>query len=66
MAPYHLISSTGQWFGVRATVACLANQTTCTFEDPTHALRRRARSALRTQGPSVADVVAFANAGSPT
>ncbi|CAN5606607.1 MCE family protein [soil metagenome] len=30
LLPYHIISSYGQWFQVRATVACLANQTDCT------------------------------------
>ena len=69
VAPYHLISSTGQWFGVRATVACLANQMTCTFEDPANALSGGSGPptiAGPEQGSSVADIVAFANAGAPT
>jgi phospholipid/cholesterol/gamma-HCH transport system substrate-binding protein len=68
VAPYHLISSTGQWFGVRATVACLANQTSCSFEDPAHAFSGASGPETLTgpeQGPSVADIVAFANAGAP-
>lgn len=35
LAPYHQISSYGQWFNVRAKVMCLANQTTCTREGAT-------------------------------
>ena len=69
VAPYHLISSTGQWFGVRATVACLANQMTCTFEDPANAFSGGTGPptiAGPEQGPSVSDIVAFANAGAPT
>ncbi len=68
VAPYHLISSTGQWFGVRATVACLANQATCSFEDPGHVFAGSGPETLTgpEQGPSVADIVAFANAGAPT
>jgi phospholipid/cholesterol/gamma-HCH transport system substrate-binding protein len=66
VGPYHLISSTGQWFGVRATIACLAAQTTCAFEDPSHALAPPETVAGPPQGHSVADIVAFANAGAPT
>ncbi|HEY8059013.1 MAG TPA: MCE family protein [Acidimicrobiales bacterium] len=69
VAPYHLISSTGQWFGVRATVACLADQMTCTFEDPANAFSGGTGPPTiegPEQGPSVADIVAFANAGAPT
>ncbi len=68
VAPYHLISSTGQWFGVRATIACLADQTTCTFEDPAHAFAGTGPETVAgpEQGPSVADIVSFANAGAPT
>jgi phospholipid/cholesterol/gamma-HCH transport system substrate-binding protein len=62
IGPYHLISSTGQWFGVRATVACLAGQTTCTFEDPTHTF------GVDTTGgasgtPQVSDIISFASPG---
>jgi phospholipid/cholesterol/gamma-HCH transport system substrate-binding protein len=32
LAPYHQISSYGQWFQVRLTVTCLAGQTICTDE----------------------------------
>ncbi|QYG92927.1 MCE family protein [Iamia sp. SCSIO 61187] len=32
LAPYHRISAYGQWFQVRLTVTCLANQATCTHE----------------------------------
>jgi phospholipid/cholesterol/gamma-HCH transport system substrate-binding protein len=65
VGPYHLISSTGQWFGVRATVACIANQSNCSFEDPSHAFGVET-VAGPPQGPSVADLVAFANDGAPT
>lgn len=68
VGPYHLISSTGQWFGVRATVACLANQMECAFEDPSHAFSGGGPETLvgPEQGPSVADIVSFANAGAPS
>jgi phospholipid/cholesterol/gamma-HCH transport system substrate-binding protein len=68
VAPYHLISSTGQWFGVRATVACLADQATCSFEDPSHAFAGSGPETIAgpEQGPSVADIVSFANAGAPS
>ena len=32
LAPYHQLSAYGQWFQVRITVLCLANQTTCVDE----------------------------------
>jgi len=32
LAPYHQISAYGQWFQVRATILCLANQSTCVQE----------------------------------
>jgi len=68
VGPYHLISSTGQWFGVRATVACLANQSNCSFEDPSHAGfgdPTSPMSAGTEQGSQLSDIIAFANAGSP-
>ncbi len=66
VGPYHLISSTGQWFGVRATVACLANQATCSFEDPSNAgLGPPDALSGPSQGSSVADIISFANAGAP-
>jgi phospholipid/cholesterol/gamma-HCH transport system substrate-binding protein len=67
VGPYHLISSTGQWFGVRATIACLANQTTCSTEDPTQSFGVDTTGGGPGSGtPSVADIVAFANPGAPT
>ena len=36
LAPYHLISSYGQWFQIRVVVACLANQTSLQQRDPRH------------------------------
>jgi phospholipid/cholesterol/gamma-HCH transport system substrate-binding protein len=66
VGPYHLISSTGQWFGVRATVACLANQMSCSFEDPAHAGFGSPEDLVGDSGaPTVADIVGFANAGGP-
>jgi phospholipid/cholesterol/gamma-HCH transport system substrate-binding protein len=66
VGPYHLISSTGQWFGVRATVACLANQSNCSFEDPGNAGYGSPEDVVGDSGaPSVADIVSFANAGAP-
>jgi phospholipid/cholesterol/gamma-HCH transport system substrate-binding protein len=66
VGPYHLISSTGQWFGVRATVACLAAQSTCTFEDPSHTFGVATTGAPDAGGgASVSDIVAFAGSGSP-
>jgi phospholipid/cholesterol/gamma-HCH transport system substrate-binding protein len=61
VGPYHLISSTGQWFGVRATVACLARQTTCSMEDPSQSF------GVGTTGgsgePSLSQIVDFASPG---
>ncbi|HWW52236.1 MAG TPA: hypothetical protein VNY84_00595, partial [Acidimicrobiales bacterium] len=34
LAPYTLISAYGQWFQIRVVYTCLAQQTTCTYEDP--------------------------------
>ena len=34
LAPYTLISNLGQWFQIRVVYACLAQQTTCVYEDP--------------------------------
>ena len=34
LAPYIEISKLGQWFAVRAVYACLANQTSCSYEQP--------------------------------
>ncbi len=66
VGPYHLISSTGQWFGVRATISCLANQTDCSFEDPSHmAFGPPEQLSGHEEGPSVSSIVAFANAGAP-
>jgi phospholipid/cholesterol/gamma-HCH transport system substrate-binding protein len=66
VGPYHLISSTGQWFGVRATVSCLANQADCSFENPTHAgFGPPEQLHGPGQGPSVSSIVAFANGGAP-
>jgi phospholipid/cholesterol/gamma-HCH transport system substrate-binding protein len=64
VGPYHLISSTGQWFGVRATIACLAAQTTCTFEDPSHAFGVDTTGG-GPEASSLDEVVAFANSGAP-
>ena len=62
VGPYHLISSTGQWFGVRATIACLAGQTTCSMEDPSQSFGVNTLNG-ESSGPSVADVIAFADPG---
>jgi phospholipid/cholesterol/gamma-HCH transport system substrate-binding protein len=34
LAPYTLISAYGQWFQIRVVYTCLAQQTSCTYEDP--------------------------------
>jgi len=62
VAPYHLISSTGQWFGVRATIACLAGQQTCTMEDPSQSFGVGSTPGGSGQ-PSIADIVSFASPG---
>jgi phospholipid/cholesterol/gamma-HCH transport system substrate-binding protein len=62
VGPYHLISSTGQWFGVRATVACLAGQQTCVAEDPTQSFGVSSTGSGSGQ-PSIADIVSFASPG---
>ena len=36
LAPYIEISSYGQWFQVQTVYTCLANQTGCSFDAPTH------------------------------
>lgn len=36
LAPYVEISSYGQWFQVQTVYTCLANQTACSFDAPTH------------------------------
>jgi phospholipid/cholesterol/gamma-HCH transport system substrate-binding protein len=33
---YTLISQFGQWFNIRVVYTCLAQQTSCTYEDPAH------------------------------
>ncbi|MCB1005373.1 MAG: MCE family protein [Acidimicrobiales bacterium] len=67
VAPYHLISAYGQWFQVRATIACLANQATCAKEDP---FRGSSVPVAGTdaRSPGLASIVGFANSGgsSPT
>lgn len=60
--PYHQISSYGQWFQVRLTVACLANQVTCTREDTTSGALPGPDTGDG-GGPTVADVVGFALSG---
>lgn len=67
VAPYHLISAYGQWFQVRATIACLANQTTCAKEDPFSGTGIPV-AGTDAEGPSIASIVGFANSGgsSPT
>jgi len=62
VGPYHLISSTGQWFGVRATVACLAGQQTCSMEDPSQSFGVGSTGGGSGQ-PSIADIVSFASPG---
>ncbi len=62
VAPYHLISAYGQWFQVRATIACLANQTTCAKEDPFGGTTIPV-AGTDAAGPSLASIVGFANAG---
>jgi phospholipid/cholesterol/gamma-HCH transport system substrate-binding protein len=61
VGPYHLISSTGQWFGVRATVACLAGQRTCSMEDPSQSFGVQSTPGSGT--PQVSDIISFANPG---
>lgn len=62
LGPYHLISSTGQWFGVRATIACLAGQTTCFMEDPTQSFGVGTTGGGSGQ-PAVGDIIDFASPG---
>jgi ABC-type transporter Mla subunit MlaD len=62
---YHLISSFGQWFNVRATVVCLAGQTTCFTEDATHNFGTPETISGPAVERSVTDIVRFANAGAP-
>jgi phospholipid/cholesterol/gamma-HCH transport system substrate-binding protein len=38
LAPYIQISQWGQWFAVQTVYTCLANQTSCTYYQPTNAL----------------------------
>ena len=40
LAPYIEISKLGQWFAVRAVYACLANQHTCSYEQPSNQPQR--------------------------
>jgi len=67
VAPYHLISSYGQWFQIRVTVACLAGQTTCAQEDPFTGAASPL-SGADAGNPGLAGIVGFANSGgnSPT
>jgi len=37
LAPYTEISSWGQWFQIQTVYTCLANETTCTYYEPTNA-----------------------------
>lgn len=63
VAPYHLISAYGQWFQVRATIACLANQTTCAKEDPFSGTSTPVGETGSSGEPSLAMIVGFANSG---
>lgn len=67
VGPYHLISSTGQWFGVRATVTCLAQEAACSFEDPTQSFGSEyfTDGAGPDAAPTMADYVTYANSGGP-
>src|SRR5690606_27747564 len=67
VAPYHLISSYGQWFQIRVTVACLAGQTTCAQEDPfTGTASPLSGADAEATNPGLAGIVGFANAGGNT
>ena len=64
LAPYHLISSYGQWFQIRVVVACLANEApgTCQSETLVTDVIHPA-SAGPTRAPTVGNLVGFAAGG---
>jgi phospholipid/cholesterol/gamma-HCH transport system substrate-binding protein len=65
LAPYHLISSYGQWFQVRSVITCLANQTSCAAEDPFTGTGTPL-DAGQEPGGGTAAIVGFANSGGDT
>ncbi|HWW53587.1 MAG TPA: MCE family protein [Acidimicrobiales bacterium] len=46
LAPYTLISAFGQWFQIRVVYTCLAQQTTCVYEDPANPPKTLANTPL--------------------
>lgn len=61
LAPYHLISSYGQWFQIRVVVACLARQTSCSSETlVTDVIHPASAGPVRGGGPSLGSLVQFA------
>jgi phospholipid/cholesterol/gamma-HCH transport system substrate-binding protein len=64
LAPYHLISSYGQWFQIRVVVACLARETTCSSETlVTDVIHPASAGAAPVSGPTLGDIVGFAAGG---
>jgi phospholipid/cholesterol/gamma-HCH transport system substrate-binding protein len=64
LSPYHLISSYGQWFQVRAVIVCMANQARCDSESVvTDVISPRTASASKPAGPNVGNITGFAVAG---
>ncbi|GAC1530027.1 MAG: hypothetical protein NVS3B12_04060 [Acidimicrobiales bacterium] len=50
LAPYIEISKLGQWFAVRAVYACLANQRSCSYEQPSNQPQRLDNKPLQPGG----------------
>jgi phospholipid/cholesterol/gamma-HCH transport system substrate-binding protein len=66
LAPYHLISSYGQWFQIRVVVACLANEApgTCSSETlVTNVIRPAGAGAGATPGATLRNLIGFAAGG---
>jgi len=61
LAPYHLISSYGQWFQIRVVVACLAQETNCSSETlVTDVIHPASAGKAASSGPNVGNLIGFA------
>jgi len=54
LAPYIEISKLGQWFAIRVVYTCLANETTCTYDQPANTPKTLATTPLNPVPGSVA------------
>jgi phospholipid/cholesterol/gamma-HCH transport system substrate-binding protein len=65
LAPYTLISAFGQWFQIRVVYTCLAQQTTCVYEDPANPPKTLANTPLNPGVAAAASTPSAAGASAP-